>query len=209
MKEYIKAFLFILVIVLIYVSMHFSTPTPVTNLDETANSHPTKSLHALPAKQSSSSFSPETVAIDNKIRRFSEMEDKVLLNDEESNERKKILSNLETISWIENTLTKNNTLDLKERLSLIDFLQEAVIWNENPVRDEALTTIEKVIEDRNYLNLPLDQRNIIVGDKVELFGILTLESPNRAEIILKKSKDTKLSEILNYSVKRLSLHKKP
>jgi len=143
-----------------------------------------------------------------KVSHFQELKGKVLLNDKESKEREGLLSDVQMLSWIESQLGESEKVpELSDRLSLIDFLEDTITWKENPVREDFIATIERLISKDTEHVSKVDKRNF-VGDKIELYTILYLEEPERAENLLNKAKNTHLEEILNYAKKRLSLNKK-
>jgi hypothetical protein len=152
----------------------------------------------------------ERVATPDRLIRFDVLRKKALLNDEESAERERLLSNLKTVQWIESQLTSasNDSHDIKERLNMIDFLEDVVTWSENPIRSDALGSIVRVLQTNNFDSLSAEERKTSVGDKIELFVILAQQEPDKARLFLEKTTDPKIREIIQYAIKRLALQKK-
>lgn len=141
-----------------------------------------------------------------RLTRFEQLKKKVLLNNEESIERERLLSHLKTIESVATHLTDpSKRLEMKERLSLIDHLEDAVSWNDNPVREEALNHIEGVIRSERFNEAEGDAKRQFVGDKIELLTILSQQSPKKAALLIEEAKGTKLESILKYAVRRLNL----
>ena len=86
---------------------------------------------------------------------------------------------------------------------MIDFLEEAVIWKDNPIRENVALAISDVILSETFLSATHDARRQLVGDKIELFTILTEQTSEKAVQLLSKVQGTKLEPILNYATRRL------
>lgn len=144
-----------------------------------------------------------------RLSRYQSLKGKVLFSSDESIERERLLSHRPTIDWIASQLT-NPLLDtgLKDRLSMIDYLEDAITWEENPIRDEVVASINSVIFSESFSRADKEVRRQLIGDKIELFTILSQEFPERASALLEKIRGTKLEPILKYAVKRLPVIKK-
>jgi len=90
---------------------------------------------------------------------------------------------------------------------MIDYLEDAITWEENPIRDEVVASINSVIFSESYLRADKDVKRQFVGDKIELFTILSQEFPERAAALREKVRGTKLESILKYAAKRLPVNK--
>ena len=147
---------------------------------------------------------------DDRLTRFESLRKKVLLSNEERAEKDRVLSDLKTIHWIESYLseTPKGANELKGHLSAIDFLEEAIAWKENPSREEALESLENAIKVNQLGLAKKEVKRLVVGDKIELFTILSQEEPAKARALLESTQDHRLRDTLNYAVKRLSLGKK-
>ena len=145
-----------------------------------------------------------------RLSRYQSLKEKVLFSLEESTERERLLSHRPTIDWIASQLT-NPLLDnnLKDRLSMIDYLEDALTWEENPIRDEIVASISSIIFSESFLRASKDIKRQLVGDKIELFTILTQEFPQKASELLEKVRGSSLEPILQYASKRLPVTKSP
>lgn len=143
-----------------------------------------------------------------RLSRYQEFKGKALLSSEESIERERLLSHRDTVDWITSTLT-TPLLDtsLKERLSMIDFLEDAATWEENPIREEIATSMASVIFSENYLRADKEVKRQLIGDKIELFTILSQEFPEKSATVFEKARGTKLEPVLKYASKRLPVNK--
>ena len=143
------------------------------------------------------------------LNRFQQLKGKVLLTEAERKERERILSDSKMLGWIEGQLSDPQKVpELAARLSLIDFLEDAITWKENPIRFDAINSIERLIRSDTIDHASKTDKVTLVGDKIELFAILYQELPDKAEALLSQAKNTPLEDILNYAKTRLSLTKK-
>lgn len=141
---------------------------------------------------------------DVRLKRFGELRKKVLLNDQESVERERILSNVKTIeSTGKRLVDPNGNIEIQERLSMIDYLEDAAAWEDNPLREDVLGRIEDVIRSETFVVAEKDIKRHLVGDKIELFTILSEQASSKAASLLDETKGTKLEAILKYAAKRL------
>ena len=146
----------------------------------------------------------------NELSRFETLRKKVLLNREEVSEKEKVLSNIKTVQWAESYLSAvpENNPETKKHFSAIDFLEEAIAWKENPIRNEAIGSIENAIKTNQLPQTKKELRNLVVGDKIDLFTALVQEEPSKARALLTGTDDPWIRDILNYAIKRLALDKK-
>lgn len=146
----------------------------------------------------------------NELSRFETLRKKVLLNREEVSEKEKVLSNIKTVQWAESYLSAvpENNPETKKHFSAIDFLEEAITWKENPIRNEAIGSIENAIKTNQLPQTKKELRNLVVGDKIDLFTVLVQEEPSKARALLTGTDDPWIRDILNYAIKRLALEKK-
>lgn len=142
-----------------------------------------------------------------RLLRLGELKDKVLLNSAESTEKEALLSDPKMIEWVSSHLTKvDGVKDFKDRLSMIDFLEDAVTWKGNPNHENVLLAISDVILSEAFLEAPHDVKRQLVGDKIELFTILSEQAPEKAAQLLSKVEGRKLESILNYATRRLPVN---
>lgn len=150
----------------------------------------------------------ETESYQNLLKRFDTLRSRVLLKQTEVLKKERLLSNSGTVQWIESQLSQSpiGMADLAARLSMIDFFEEALSWKDNPIRDEVLQSIERILDTDN-LSGTEESRRMVAGDKVELFAILTDQAPDSAKSFLRHSKDNRMLETFRYAMKRLGLKK--
>lgn len=143
-----------------------------------------------------------------RLSRYEKLKGKVLLSPEESIERDRILSHIQTIDWLAAQLTNPLLdIDLKRRLLLVDFLEDVITWDENPIRGEAIAAVKGIILSESFLRADNETKRQLIGDKIELFTIVSQESPEDASELLAKVSGTKLEAILKYAAKRLPVNK--
>ncbi len=146
-------------------------------------------------------------SIQMRLSHFEKLKGKVLLSPQESIERERILSDWRTLDWISSSLINPlSDMDLKSRLLMVDFLEGAITWEENPIRDEAVAFIKSVIFSGSYRRADKEIRLQLIGDKIELFTILSQEFPEEASELSAKVSGTKLESILKYAAKRLPIN---
>jgi len=145
-----------------------------------------------------------------RLKRFDTFRSKVLLKDDEAMEKQRLLAHVKTIQWIERQLSispDNGTDALGDRLTMIDFYEEALAWKDNPVRSEVLDSVERTLKVNNLLSGAKETKQMLAGDKIELFAVLAEQDPGRAKVILEGTKDKQLTKIFQYAIKRLALQK--
>lgn len=221
MKLYRLLILVSAIIMMVAVSHYNSSRNPVNgvrkNPERTEPQHPTTSP-AAPVDSSVTNKPQKTEGAEpkvlpdkaSKLSGFESLKKKVLLNRNELAEKETILSNLETVRWAESSLSAipRSNSEAKSRLAAIDFLEEAVAWKENPNRSEVIESIEGAIKTNRLAETKRELRNMVIGDKIDLFTTLVQEEPAKARAILTGSDDPWLRDILNYAVKRLALEKR-
>jgi ribosomal protein L30E len=174
---------------------------------------PLEMLHAMPTKsapQSSNAPKEKPEPYRERLKRFDTFRSHVLLKDGEAMEKQRLLAHVKTIQWIESQLTAspdNGMEALGERLSMIDFFEEALAWKDNPARNDALDSMDRTLKANNLAHGSKETKQMLAGDKVELFAILAEQAPNRAKELLERTLDKQLLSVFQYAVKRLALKK--
>lgn len=70
----------------------------------------------------------------------------------------------------------------KERMAFIDYLDGALLWTENPRRQEVIESMLKVLErDVAQLDATVELRRSLAGDVIELYGVLLQGDAERAQ----------------------------
>lgn len=175
---------------------------------------PVEILQALPAKQVADSPTPASKEkpepYKERLKRFDSFRSKVLLKDGDAMEKQRLIAHVKTIHWIESQLSntpENGKEALGDRLDMIDFLEEALAWKDNPARSDAIDSIERTLRVNNLQSGSKETKQMLAGDKMELFAILAQEEPGRAKLLLERTKDKQLLGIFQYAIKRLALEK--
>lgn len=145
-----------------------------------------------------------------KLKHYETFRSRVLLKGGEAAEKQRLLANVKPIQWIESQLSASKdfgTETLGEHLTMIDFLEDSLTWKENPARTEALDSLERALKTNNLSHGSKETKQMIAGDKMELFAILTQEEPSRAKDLLERTEDKQLLNVFQYAIKRLALKK--
>ncbi len=115
--------------------------------------------------------------------RFAFLDGKSLLSEEEEEEYNAIISNEEAITHASNYLlhgTQGKFDDdlIYTRVNAVEFLKNAVAWQENPKRREAIDAISRVLIQWN------ENERFPYRDFVDLFAELYRHAPTEASAIL-------------------------
>lgn len=213
MRNYKELIALVVVVVGLVVTAKFMdklAPPPLHDSanSETKNSEPSDRTPALtPIAPRNPGEEHQTGTPEKKLQRFEALNKKVLLSKEAAVEREYLLSDLKTIDSVGATLIEAAPVSSSpERLRLIDYLENAVVWSENPAREESLATIVQVIRSEKFRSASKAEQREAVGDKIELFTILRQNAPTRAERLLEETKGTTIEPILQFAAKRLPVN---
>lgn len=92
------------------------------------------------------------------------------------------------------------------RLMGIDAIREALAWTDNPQRPSVLGLVEEILlADNIRPDLPLDLRQSLAANKLELFEILQSEEPARAAYVVERSRNTNQEALIDYVVEQVRL----
>jgi len=95
-----------------------------------------------------------------------------------------------------------------KRLMKIDYLREAVEWQENPARGEIISQVADMLQTDNYpAGMGMDMRLSLSGNKMELYELLSDVAPDQAAALLQSSKGTRLEPLLAYIANSLQVRK--
>lgn len=212
--RYIVSALFIMLLAIVIGNIvtrkDSETPDPVIVAMEPKPIEMLQAIPAKPAPQSAPISEQKTDSYRERLKRFDSFRSRVLLKEAESMEKQRLLAHLKTIHWIESQLSmapQNGKEALSDRLMMIDFFDEALSWQENPARAEVLESIGRTLKVNNLRNRSKETRQMLAGDKIELFAILAQEAPGHAKELLEHTEDKQLQSIFQYAVKRLALKK--
>lgn len=82
-----------------------------------------------------------------------------------------------------------------KRLQRIQYLNSAVAWDSNPSRALAVETVRAVLLAKIPAGLSKAAKGSTLGDKFDLFQILMVSDPARAESLLEETRGTALEKI--------------
>jgi len=145
-----------------------------------------------------------------RLKRFEVFRSKVLLKEGEATEKQRLLAHMKTVQWIEAQLSTSPGSGkdaLGDRMTMIDFLEEALAWKDNQIRRDIVDSVERTLKANNLQSGSKETRRMLAGDKIELFAVLSEQAPERAKTVLETTHDTQLSSIFQYAIKRLALQK--
>jgi hypothetical protein len=95
-----------------------------------------------------------------------------------------------------------------KRLMKIDYLREAVEWQDNPARGEIISQVGDMLLTDNYpTGMGMDMRLSLSGNKMELYELLSEVAPDQAASLLQASKGTRLENLLGYIANSLQVRK--
>jgi hypothetical protein len=93
-----------------------------------------------------------------------------------------------------------------KRLMKIDYLREAVEWQDNPARGEIISQVGNMLLTDNYPDgMGMDMRLSLSGNKMELYELLSEVAPDQAAALLQSSKGTRLENLLGYIANSLQV----
>jgi hypothetical protein len=93
-----------------------------------------------------------------------------------------------------------------KRLMKIDYLREAVEWQDNPARGEIISQVGDMLLTDNYPDgMGMDMRLSLSGNKMELYELLSEVAPDQAAALLQASKGTRLENLLAYIANSLQV----
>lgn len=86
-----------------------------------------------------------------------------------------------------------------KRLMKIDYLREALEWEENPMRRTLVSLVsELILTDNLPAAMGMDMRLSLSGNKMELYELLYQFAPDQASATLQASKGTRLERLIAY-----------
>lgn len=129
---------------------------------------------------------------------------KVLPTEDERKTLRGMLSDLELIQTIKRDLLTHESTYSKEaeakRMVAVEFLTDAVAWEENPAMEAVMGAIEGVVFAANIsAEAPEDLAKSLAGDKMDLYTQMLHSSPARAAIIADRARGRDVEALLTYS----------
>jgi hypothetical protein len=138
----------------------------------------------------------------------------VLLDSESRKQYDKLLSDEQMYAEIKHDLlypgeTQETLQGNVKRMLKIDYLHEALEWDENPSRDALLDTIEQILLEDNFTDeLGTDMRLSLATNKMELYALLFDKAPARAAGVVEGAKGTRLEALIDFIADSIALRRK-
>lgn len=159
---------------------------------------------ALALKQSTKSWIAKSPSIPRNddakgFESFANLKQKVLYTLTEKEEMQRILSN--------SNLIRRAYLDLMNistpqeiRFDRLDYLEQAIAWNENPSRSEIVDLLRNLVLKDNLSEIKdMQIRKSYAGDKIEALAMLKQYAPEELEILEQRPADGRMAKLLIYA----------
>lgn len=139
------------------------------------------------------------------IKNYSKLAKTLMMTQEQKNLKEELLSDPSIIrkSFLY-LIEVNSSEKLQDRISnsmeVIDYLAEAMRWEENPMRDDAIEKSKYFLLD-DTLDRTRDEKELrtLATDKAELYLILREVAPAAARQIRDSAKGTKLAAVIQFA----------
>jgi hypothetical protein len=141
---------------------------------------------------------------DPQLAQFDYFREHVLLDSATREDYRKLLADKAMIArtrdeLIHPQITKVAMPTTVKRLMQIDYLREAMDWQQHPQRSELLGDVERIIlEDSFTAEMPPDVKRALAATKLELFEILYKQDASRAQALVEKARGTRLEKMLAF-----------
>lgn len=129
---------------------------------------------------------------------------KVLKSSEEWDEIRAIHSDRASIADSTDYLTQDQ--NISEDLALahfrhLDYLKRVLTLTDNPAEDYAFEKVAEILnyEPKNYADLSEAQKQLLLGDKIDLIYVLQAYSPAVLQKVLEQSENKRLAKIVKYA----------
>jgi len=148
------------------------------------------------------------------LKQFSNLNSIVLKGADQESEFHKLLEDPFLIQKSQQILADSNQQPFSEknqelRKSAIDFMEQAIDWQDNPKRNQVLSHLKNLLEIRvSELEIPGEQKGSLGGDRIELFGILAEAEPSAAKKILEGASGTRDEKLYLYALDMYGLKEK-
>jgi hypothetical protein len=148
----------------------------------------------------------EALSGDSELARFFDFYHRVLLGREDRAQYREMLASREMFAKVEQDLRHPGDeaptpQELWRRMIEIDYLRAALGWLDNPEREVLMSLIESIILDDNFLPTMDDAaRRAVAAGKMELYGLLAQQDPERAADLLAMARDTRIEALVAYIV---------
>ncbi len=141
----------------------------------------------------------------NLITEFKSRSLKVLKTADEEKAYHEMLSSAGNLRTVLNALSEIpkdfSEHELENRMDEVRFIDEALSWADNQEKAWLIQQVEGIVSRPiSSLDIPLEAKQLLGGDKMELYGILATISPQEARKVLGKTvKNRKDLALLEYS----------
>lgn len=149
-------------------------------------------------------FVQEVVRADEALATVAYFRQHVLLSPELREEYHELLSDPEMFEKVRQDVlypgeARETLAGNTKRLMAIDYLRDALAWDENPEREALLAMIEDMILEDNFLDeLGMDMRISLATAKMELFTLLYEHAPDAAQTLVEAARGGKLERMIAY-----------
>ena len=98
------------------------------------------------------------------------------------------------------TNTEKEVEDRTKRMEAIDWISEALTWKDNPRRAELLERVSQLVgRDLSNLSVEASAKQTLIGDKIELIGILAAVNPTLASELEGLADETRERKLFKYA----------
>lgn len=147
------------------------------------------------------------------VARAVKLKGKVLRTLDEKNEFYAMLSSRELLAGVRSALMARlhdhgrrlDETEEKLRMDAVEFLAGGLSWSANPLRRDIARSICEILEQPLPAATGL-YRSSVIGDRVELYGILALSSPGDAAALALRAKGTPAERIYQFSAQYFELN---
>lgn len=146
----------------------------------------------------------EILKKDKRLGLFMDYHQTVLLSEPRRDEYRKLLSDIDMMKAMAEGLSDPGSgrvvpEEYYRRLMQIDYFQAALDWKDNPQRDKVLEITASVIGKDNFApDQDTARRQMLGGTKMELYRIMALEDPVKAQDMVAQAKGTRMEKMISW-----------
>ena len=143
------------------------------------------------------------------LQGYEKTANKVLLSADEKAERLKLLQDEALMRkgflyLIKDKINEPKKHRIKNSMVVIDYLHEALNWEENPARDEAIVKTKYfLMNDILEQKIPQEQIRVSAVNKAELYLVLKKIAPEQAADVKRFAKGTKLMPVIQFAERNI------
>jgi len=141
---------------------------------------------------------------DKQLALFMQYKKSVLLDAVRRDEYRKLLSDTRMLNEVAAALMQPGSGPVApeehyHRLMQIDYLDAAMTWKDNPQRAAVLEASGGVISKDNFVaDLQSDRKQMLAGNKMELYRKVYDQDPDRAEALVAQAQGTRMEPLLRW-----------